>query len=206
MEDLQAYLEKISPLSPEEWNLTSQAFKKEKYKKGEHFIREGGYCNTVSFVSKGLFKLYYLIEGHEKIMLFFAEGQMLTDYFGFLTQSPSIRPINALEDSLVYSISREKLNHLVNTSQAWATIARSMAERAYILAVQRANRLLLDDVDTRFLTFTAEYPSLLQRVPQYMIASYLSMTPETLSRVKKRTVNKHNDSGSIHKGIDLNRI
>jgi CRP-like cAMP-binding protein len=60
-----------------------------------------------------------------------------------------------------------------------------MAERAYILAVQRANRLLHDDFDTRFITFMTEYPSLLLRVPQYMIASYLDMTPETLSRVKK---------------------
>jgi CRP-like cAMP-binding protein len=185
MQDLQAYLNKISPLTKEDWNLTFQSFKEEKYKKGDYFIKEGGYSNKVSFVSKGLFKLYYLAEGQEKIMLFFAEGQFLTDYFGYLTQTPSIRPIEALEDSVVYTITRDKLNQLIKTSQTWSNIARIMAERAYILAVQRANRLLHDDFDTRFITFMTEYPSLLLRVPQYMIASYLDMTPETLSRVKK---------------------
>lgn len=185
MQDLQAYLNKISPLTKEDWNLTFQSFKEEKYKKGDYFIKEGGCSNKVSFVSKGLFKLYYLAEGQEKIMLFFAEGQFLTDYFGYLTQTPSIRPIEALEDSVVYTITRDKLNQLIKTSQTWSNIARIMAERAYILAVQRANRLLHDDFDTRFITFMTEYPSLLLRVPQYMIASYLDMTPETLSRVKK---------------------
>ena len=202
MQDLQAYLEKISPLNKEEWSLTLQAFKGEKYGKGDFFINEGRHCNKVSFLSKGLFKLYYLTEGQEKIMLFFAEGQFLTDYFGYLTQTPSIRPIQALEESIVYTITRDKLNHLIKTSQTWSNIARIMAEGAYILAVQRANRLLHDDFDTRFITFMTEYPSLLQRVPQHMIASYLNMTPETLSRVKKRTFKNNPSLKSIHSGID----
>jgi CRP-like cAMP-binding protein len=122
MQDLQAYLNKISPLTKEDWNLTFQSFKEEKYKKGDYFIKEGGYSNKVSFVSKGLFKLYYLAEGQEKIMLFFAEGQFLTDYFGYLTQTPSIRPIEALEDSVVYTITRDKLNQLIKTSQTWSNI------------------------------------------------------------------------------------
>lgn len=202
MQDLKVYLEKISSLTKEDWDSTLQSFKEEKYKKGDYFIKEGEYSNKVSFVSKGLFKLYYLAEGQEKIMLFFAEGQFLTDYFGYLTQTPSIRPIEALEDSVVYTITRDKLNHLIKTSQTWSNIARIMAERAYILAVQRANRLLHDDFDTRFITFMTVYPSLLQRVPQYMIASYLDMTPETLSRVKKRTFKNNPSLKSIHAGID----
>lgn len=206
MEEVRTYLDKISPLSKEDWDLTLGLFREEKYKKGDFFIKETAYCNKVSFISKGLFKLYYLTKGHEKTMLFFTEGQFLTDYFGYLTQTPSVRPIKALEDSIVYSITREKLNQLIHTSKAWSTIARVMAERAYILAVQRANRLLHDDFNTRFLTFMAEYPSLLQRVPQYMIASYLDMTPETLSRVKKRTFKNTPQSKSIHARIDSHLI
>lgn len=202
MNDLQAYLEKISPLTAEEVNLTLQSFKMETYKKGDFFIKEGGYCNKISFISSGLFKLYYLVDGQEKIMLFFNEGQFVTDYFGYLTKTPSIRPIEALEDSIVYTTTREQLNALFETSKTWSTIARIMAERAYILAVQRANRLLHDDFDTRFITFMTEYPTLLQRVPQYMIASYLDMTPETLSRVKKRTFKNNPSLKSIHAGID----
>ena len=135
-------------------------------------------------------------------MLFFSEGQFVTDYFGYLTRTPSIRPIQALEDSMVYSIAHDHLQQLFDASKQWERQGRMMAERAYIISVQRANRLLHDDYDTRFATFMQEYPSLLQRVPQYMIASYLNMTPETFSRVKKRMTLQGKLKTSIHSPID----
>ena len=206
MKDLQSYLQKITPISQQEWDLVSQKFKKEDYKKDDFFLKEGAYCNKVAFVSKGLFKLYHTTERSERILLFFEENQFLADYYGYLTQTPSIRPIKAVEDSVVYTIYREHLDFLIANTKAWSNIARIMAERAYILSVQRANRLLHDDPDTRFLTFMSEHPTLLQRLPQYTIASYLDMTPETLSRVKKRTMKQPIRSKSSYQSIpNLNK-
>ena len=134
-------------------------------------------------------------------MLFFAEHQFMTDYFGYLTKTPSIRPIQALENSILYTIERQQLDELYDKSKNWEWLGRRLAESAYVRSVLRANRLLHDDFDTRLHTFVEENPTLLQRVPQYMIASYLNMTPETLSRVKKRLYRKGELKETIHKKL-----
>lgn len=198
---LKKYLSRLSDFSEDELEKAIASFYQEKFKKGDYYLKEGQYSNKISFIESGLFRLFYQVNGEEKIMLFFSEVEFMTDYFGYLTQTPSIRPIQALEDSTVYSIERTKLNQLFESSKKWEYVGRIMAESAYVTSVHRANRLLHDDYDTRLHTFIQESPSLIQRVPQYMIASYLNMTPETLSRVKKRIMKNQLIKNTIHKGI-----
>jgi CRP-like cAMP-binding protein len=186
-------------LTDEEINFAIDYFIPEEINKGKFYLKEGQISNKVSFVEKGLFRLFYQLNGEEKIMLFFSESQLMTDYFGFLTNMPSIRPIQALEDSVIYSIEKKNLNKLFDCSKNWERIGRHLAESAYVTSVLRANRLLHDDYNTRVQTFIDESPSLMQRVPQYMIASYLNMTPETLSRVKRRTMKAKDVKTTIHK-------
>jgi len=198
---LKEFLLNIYHFSDEDLDMVLGCFYQESFKKGDYFLNAGKICNKISFLESGLFRLFYQVDGEEKIMLFFAENEFMTDYFGFLTQSPSIRPIQALEDSIVYSIERKQLNLLFDKSKSWERVGRKLAESAYVTSVLKANRLLHDDYDTRLKTFIEESPTLIQRVPQYMIASYLNMTPETLSRVKKRIMKNSEVKDSIHKGF-----
>jgi CRP-like cAMP-binding protein len=198
---LKEFLLNIYHFSDEDLDMALGCFYQENFKKEDYFLNAGKICNKISFVESGLFRLFYQVDGEEKIMLFFAENEFMTDYFGFLTQSPSIRPIQALEDSIVYSIERKQLNLLFDKSKSWERVGRKLAESAYVTSVLKANRLLHDDYDTRLKTFIEESPTLIQRVPQYMIASYLNMTPETLSRVKKRIMKNSEVKDSIHKGF-----
>lgn len=193
------FLKTLGNLSDEELNFAMPYFIPEEIQKGAFYLKEGQISNKISFVEKGLFKLFYQLNGEEKIMLFFSESQFMTDYFGFLTNTTSIRPIQALEDSVIYSIEKKNLNTLFDYSKNWERIGRQLAESAYVTSVMRANRLLHDDYNTRVKSFIDESPSLIQRVPQYMIASYLNMTPETLSRVKKRILKVEEVKNTVHK-------
>jgi CRP-like cAMP-binding protein len=201
MNGLIQYLKEIDSFPQDELDMARDLFQLEKISKGDYYLKAGQDCDKISFVSSGLFRLFYQLEGEERIMLFFSENQFMTDYFGYLTCTPSIRPIQALEDSVVYSIQREQLDQLFAASKSWEHLGRILAEAAYVKSVHLANRLLHDDPDTRLNTFMEENPGLLQRVPQYMIASHLQMTPETLSRVKKRLRDQQEIKDSIHKKI-----
>ena len=193
------FLKTLGNLTNEEINFAIGYFIPEEIKKGEFYLKEGQISNKVSYVEKGLFRLFYQLNGEEKIMLFFSESELMTDYFGFLTNAASIRPIQAIEDSIIYSIEKKNLNKLFDYSKNWERIGRHLAESAYVTSVLRASRLLHDDYNSRVQNFMDESPSLMQRVPQYMIASYLNMTPETLSRVKRRIMKSGVVKSSIHK-------
>lgn len=195
---LHDFLKTFEELTEEELDFARNFFIPEKINKGSFYLKEGQISNKISFVEKGLFRLFYQLNGEEKIMLFFSESQLMSDYFGFLTNTASIRPIQALEDSLIHSIEKKNLNKLFDYSKNWERIGRQLAESAYVTSVVRANRLLHDDYNTRVKTFIEESPSLMQRVPQYMISSYLNMTPETLSRVKRRIMKKEDIPSTIH--------
>jgi CRP-like cAMP-binding protein len=106
--------------------------------------------------------------------------------------------VQALENSVVHSISKDNLAQLFAASKTWEKAGRILAEKAYVMAVQRVNRLLHDSTATRFETFLHESPQLLQRVPQYLIASYLDMALETLSRLKRKAMKNPVFAKTIH--------
>jgi CRP-like cAMP-binding protein len=185
MEQLRAFFSRFAPLSDQDWEAAAVLFSHRKLKKGELLVREGEICNELAVVASGLLRLYYLVDGQERNMLFFPERSMAADYFSFLTRTPSIRIVEALEPCALFTLSHAHLQELYRIP-AWNQIGRVVNEHAYVWSVLRANRLLHDDHETRFRTFIKEEAYLLQRVPQYMIASYLDMTPETFSRLKRR--------------------
>lgn len=207
MDELRYFLKQFDSFEEKELDESLTCFKKVQIEKNQLYVKEDEICKKVAFIKKGLFKLYYNLDGVECIMLFFQENQFVTDYYSYLTQTPSKRPIQAIEDSIIYNVSYNDFQRLYDSSKKWERVGRILTERAYIFAVQRANRIIHDDPDTRFMTFLKEYPTLIQRVPQYMIASYLNMTPETYSRVKKRiNLNDLDSFTPIHDLIRKNFI
>lgn len=154
-----------------------------KLKKQQTFMMEGDICTKIYFVKSGVIKQYYISDGKEFIQNFFFENDVATVYNSFLTQEPSDSCMEAIEDTEL----------LVLSYQSFRTIAKAKPElNAHVtismskMNSKRVNLLLMTDGTLRYKKFLEYEHNITQRVPQYMIASYLGMSPETLSRIRKR--------------------
>jgi CRP-like cAMP-binding protein len=117
-----------------------------------------------------------------------SENQFAADYTSFLEQSPSIKNIEALEDTEVAEISYVNINELYQQFPVFQIFGRRMAEQLFITFDQNNTRLTTMSPEERYLRLLQKQSPLLQVVPQYMVASYLGITPEHLSRIRKKVL------------------
>ena len=156
---------------------------KKKVKKNEILLEDGQLCKNLYFVKSGAVKQYYLSDGKEFIQNFFFEGNMAAHFNSFLSQTKSDSYLEAVEGTELWVLSYHNFKTILSVSPEFS---QQLAIIMSKMNAHRVNLLLLSDAMTRYKKFLAEEPQLLQRVPQYMIASYLGMTPETLSRIRKK--------------------
>lgn len=160
--------------------------KKKYVKKGQILLREGEFCKESFFVEKGLLRMYSISKNaKEHIIQFAPENWLVSDRSSVFFNQTSDYYIDAIENSEVIAIDKEFFNHLQNSNpEIWANHARLLHNHARNLQ-KRINLLLGATAEERYLDFMKIYPNILQRVPLWMVASYLGITPESLSRVRK---------------------
>ncbi len=187
LQPLRDYYKRLLPtMTDESWNLCEQLVTIRNYKKGDIIIREGIVCNHVSFINYGSVRMYFVIDGKEKIISFCNELNYIADYRSFLTREPSRVYMQALEPTEVADTSYEGLQLLYDKVPEANKLGRLIAEQLFIEMSDGADTEKNETIDVRYSKIMNEQPWLMQRVPQYMIASYLGITPEALSRVKAR--------------------
>ncbi|MDJ0626621.1 MAG: Crp/Fnr family transcriptional regulator [Rhodobacter sp.] len=160
-------------------------------KKGEHALRAGTVANDVFFVHRGLLRYYFNDPGEggaERTGQFFDEGIVVTDAESFLTKTPGEQNFQALEPTSIVIIPRAALYDGYDNDHAIERFGRLMLEQGLIGSQRRASRLLTLQPEERYRTFVQSRPEVARRVPQYLIASYLGLTPESLSRIRRRIV------------------
>ncbi len=188
---LKAYYQHIMPsLTEESWQICEAVLNVRTLKKGEMLLRQGCVCNHVSFINHGLVRMYYLVDGKEKITEFFKEGSYTSDYRSFLLREPSLTAVQALEDTEVVDTSFEDLQMIYKSVPEANLLGRLIAETLFIDICRKNSSHASDSIDGQYAHLLTEKPWLAQRVPQYMIASYLGITPEAMSRVKARMIRK----------------
>ena len=158
-----------------------------KLRKKQYLLQEGDVCKQLAFVEKGVLRAYTIDEkGTEHIIQFALEGWLISDLYSFLTMEPATYTIDTLEDSELLLISKPAHEELLKKMGKYETWMRLQITGAYIALQRRITSIISLSLEERYANLNKLYPNIVLRVPQHMIASYMGLTPETLSRVRKK--------------------
>jgi CRP-like cAMP-binding protein len=174
------------PVGEAEKEIISTLFTEKQFKKGEPFLQEGKVCRQVGFIIKGLMRYYLTQDGEEKTFYFAKENEFVSNYESFVPQVPSLKSIEALEDTTAYVISYDNLNRLYSTMANGERMGRLIIEQVFVQALQNLNSFYSDTPEQRYEKLLQTHPDLQQRIPQYYIASCVGVKPQSLSRIRKR--------------------
>lgn len=155
----------------------------------DYFIRAGEVPDKIAFVGSGLFRYVYINEkGDEFTKGIIMENFFISSYSAMILGKPSYFSIEALEDSQILEVSWKDLTQLLDNDIFWVKFLLKFIEKGFIIKEKRERDLLLLDAETRYKNFLSEFPGMEQRVKQGIIASYLGIKPETLSRIRRKIV------------------
>ncbi len=183
---LLTYFSKILPLTQEEIDGIVATLTIQKYPKGTILLKEGEISSEAYFVLEGCVRQYFLIDGEEKINNFFTEEQWIISMQSMTYSSPSKHFLECVEECSLVVGNREKEEQLYTQFPKLATISRRVMEKVFAEQQELSGSYFTDTPEERYLNLMRTRPELLQRVPQYMIASYIGVKPESLSRIRKR--------------------
>ena len=187
MDSFKQYLQRFPHFTPEAFEAVLPKLSVRHLSAGEYFLQEGKVCRIVGFIESGLLRHYYLNDGKEVTNCFCRENTLVTSYRSLITQQTSDIAIQAVEDSTLLVLSEQTLHSLYEQHLFWQQLGRMAAENE-LIATEGHHRFINDLPATdRYLQVLANDKDLLQRVPLNYLASYLQVSPETLSRIRKKT-------------------
>ncbi len=180
--------EKIK-LNDSEKEICKALFSPKKLRRRQYILQQDDICKNLIFVEKGILRSYSIDnKGNEHIIQFAPEGWWISDVYSFLTGEAAVYNIEAIEDSELLLISKSSLDELYERLPKFERYFRLLSQANMVATHRRLTSTLSASADEKYLRLHSAYPNIVARVPQHMIASYLGITPETLSRVRKRIV------------------
>ncbi|RAW03189.1 Crp/Fnr family transcriptional regulator [Pseudochryseolinea flava] len=183
---LRASISRVIDINDDEWKLVLQYFFPMRLKKREPWFTAGSACNEVAFVVSGCVRTYLMKDGNERSGQFFFENEWYTDYSTWLGKSPTTFGVDAVENAELLLINFRDLERLYKELPKFERFGRIMAESAlWGLCIQKI-AYMKDSAEAAYLQLLESRPNVIERVPQHMIASYLGIEPETLSRVRRK--------------------
>lgn len=185
--ELEKNLRQHITLTTDEFDRVKRYFVPKKLRRKQFMLEASDVCTRMAFVSKGALFSYSTSEkGSVNVVQFAFESWWMADLYSFFTEEPSKLNIEALEDSELLLLKADRLQPLLADVPAMETYLRILYQNAYVALQRRLEETIGLTAEQRYLRFMERDGRLLLRVPQHMIASYLGVTPETLSRIRKQ--------------------
>lgn len=202
MDNITAFADKDSPteqlirffsgyfaLDKKECDEVIRLFSQRNIRRKAYLLQEGDVCRHYSFIISGCFKMFAVDPaGKEHNLQFAAENEWISDLHSFYEEQPSRMHIEAIEPSVVLQIQHDDLLYLFVNYHKFDRNFRIITERKYINFQNRILQNISSTAEERYLSFTKDFPALVNRIPNTQIASYLGITPEFLSKIRKKIV------------------
>ena len=188
MINIREYIEKTVVISDEDWQLFSSKLENRIFKKKSAIVNVGETENYISFIDSGIARFLIPKEEKEKTITFgfCFKNEFVSAYDSFLTRKPSLYRLEALTDVSMWSISYKDLQEVYEKSFAGNVIGRLSSERLFLIKSKREQSLLNETAEARYLNLFTERPNLIKEIPLKYIASYIGVTAQALSRIRKR--------------------
>lgn len=184
------YFSRIMPLSEEEADAIAATMTILHYKKGTVLLKEGQVSTEAYFVLEGCVRQYYIVDGEERTNNFFTEEQWVLSINSFTQRIPATHFLACCIDSALVVGNREKEEDLYRNFPRLETVSRKVMEKVFAEQQEIMASYTTDTPEQRYLKLLQSRPDLFQKIPQYQIASYIGVKPESLSRIRKRITQK----------------
>ena len=187
LNNIRRYVELNSADEQEFTSILSQT----RVKKRQFIVQPGFTCTHQTYVIKGAFRAYFVNDdGIEHTLQFAIDDWFISDFNSYITQTPASLFVEAIEDSSILQLEYYDAEKLCSSNPKFERFFRIVAQKSFAFAQRRILSNLGKTAEERYLEFNSMYPEIVQRVPQYALASYLGMTPEFLSKIRKNIASK----------------
>lgn len=179
-------IQKIFPLTGDAFEALKSSARITHLQKNEFFLTEGEVCTSIGFIERGSMRLFYSSPDREACNDFFFENSVVGSFASFLSETPSIVNIVAIENCEIIEFNKQAIEQLTHLHPSLRQLSDFIVQEHFIRTEKREEALLKFSPELRFKNLLEEHPKIFKRIPLHYVASYLNITPETLSRYRTR--------------------
>ena len=189
--NLEKFISRFVTLSDAELEKIANKFKSKIVKKNSYLLRQGDTCKDFVFVEKGCLRLYYVKDGIEISVWFAFQHSSAIEVYSFISEHPSDYFLQAIEDSEVRYVSKTELKKIYQHQPKMQEMMRNFWEAVLLDLINRFTALQKDSAEKRYLDLLNKQPDYLETIPQKYLASFIGVTPTSLSRIRKQIIKDH---------------
>ncbi|MBL6446000.1 Crp/Fnr family transcriptional regulator [Fulvivirga sp. 29W222] len=186
MEEIYKYYKEQFNISESDWEIFASKLTRQEFPKKSKILNVGQTENHLSFIEQGIVRFYIPKEDSDLTFSFAFSGSFVSAYDSFLTQAPSHYVVEAITPTVLWRLTYEDLQTVYQQSEIGNLIGRKASEELFLKKSQRELSLLNESAEKRYLNLFTERPELIRQIPLKFIASYIGITPQALSRIRKR--------------------